>query len=294
METHFDSKEYIKHLANELIRNFAYSTAATTPVLIGSAREKEVIRKLELLLPKSIGVGSGCLIDSFGNTSKQMDIVLFEKDLCPVFCINESTETTYYPCEGVVAVGEVKSKLNSKELEDIFKKAQSVKKLKRYSEPKKSLLTNTDYYPFRKFGVRTAFEGAPSEDYDQSNKSTDQIYCFALCGELEVSTKTLEAKFEEMLQVVGYINEVNIVVVLNYGLIFYYNEQDNRIKNTIREADSFFITAKRDNNFEFLLSQLHNIININRTVDTSAYKRYISLNDSVSLVGGIRKRINIS
>lgn len=293
MVQHFDSKEYIKHLASELIRNFAFSSSATTPVLVGSAREKEVIRKLELLLPKSIAVGSGCVIDSYGKTSKQMDIVLYEKDLCPIFCINESAETTYYPCEGVIAVGEIKSTLNTKELENIFEKASSVKMLKRHSIPSKSQFTGEDYFAFRKYGVRTAFEGEISEDFDQKNKSTDQIYCFALCGELGITPQTLKINFSRLLKESNFENEINLISILNYGLVFYYNEEDNRIKNTIKEADSFFITAKRENNFEFLLSTLNNLINLNRTVDISAYHRYISINDSVELTGGMREIIDI-
>lgn len=119
----FDFKKYINHLADELVRNFDFASNATTPVLIGSAKEKEVIRKLEMLLPNSVGIGSGCVIDSYGNTSKQMDVIIYEKEFCPVFCINDSAETTYYPCEGVIAAGEIKTTLNSKELNNIFDKA---------------------------------------------------------------------------------------------------------------------------------------------------------------------------
>ena len=234
MKEHFDSSEYIKHIANELIRNFAFSSSATTPVLVGSAREKEVIRKLEMLLPKWVGIGSGCIIDSYGNTSKQIDIVLYEKDFCPVFCINESAETTYYPCEGVIAVGEVKSTLNSKELSNIFKKMESIKKLKRHSVPEKSMLRDTDCYAFRHYGVKNSFEPAQSEDFDQVNNSTDQIFCFALCGSLELTLQTLSEKYEEELENISYKNEVNLIIILDHGLIFYYNEASNMIKNTIK------------------------------------------------------------
>lgn len=294
MEQHFDSSEYVKHLANELIRNFTFSSSATTPVLVGSAREKEVIRKLELLLPKSIGVGSGCIIDSFGKTSKQMDIILYEKDLCPVFCINESSETTYYPCEGVIAAGEVKSSLNSKELSNIFDKAESVKALKRYSVLEASQLLPQGHYAFRKYGSRTSFEGAPSEDYDQINKITDQIFCFALCGDLDLTIESLADKFEFELKRINFTNEVNFISILNHGLIFYYEEKTNKIKYTIKDSDSFFITGKRENNFEFLLSTLQNVINNGRTVNVSAYSRYITMSSSVSLIGGMKRKINNS
>jgi hypothetical protein len=99
-----------------------------------------VQRKLEHLLPVGIGVGSGCVIDSFGGTSKQQDVILYEKAFCPIFSVNDTPETTYYPCEGVIAVGEVKSTVASKELTDIFKKIHSVKMLKRFTRISKSAL----------------------------------------------------------------------------------------------------------------------------------------------------------
>ena len=284
MEKHFDSKEYIKHIATELIRNFEYSSSATTPVLVGNAREKEVIRKLELLLPNYISIGSGCVIDSFGNTSKQMDIVLYEKDFCPVFCINESAETTYYPCEGVIAVGEVKSILNTKELENIFAKTYSVKILQRYSISEKDL-SGKQTCCYRSYGSRTSLWGAAEESYEQNNKSTDQIFCFALCGKLDISTDTLENNFSSLLKRYKYENEINIISILDYGLLCYVNSKTNCISNSANEGDSFFITGKRDNNFEFLLSKLQQIINSNRTVPTSAFNRYLTL-DNLSNVEG--------
>jgi len=291
MEQHFNSSDYINHLANELIRNFSYASFATTPVLVGTAREKEVIRKLELLLPKFVGVGSGCIIDSFGNTSKQMDIVLYEKDYCPVFCINESPETTYYPCEGVIAVGEVKSVLNTKELSDIFSKMKSVKLLKRYSQPCQGGIRGT-YYSYRSFGSRTSFEGAVDEDYDQLNKSTDQIFCFALCGELEISTKTLADRFETELKQIGNMNEVNFISILNYGIVAYYNQEKNNLTTNFKDGGAFFISQKRENNFEYLLTTLNNIIHITRTVDTKTFNRYITSNSN--LLVEIGRKVNIS
>ena len=60
-----------------------------------------------------------------------MDVILYERDLCPEFCINNSPETTYYPAEGVLAVGEIKSTIGKRELADSFEKLRSVKALQR-------------------------------------------------------------------------------------------------------------------------------------------------------------------
>lgn len=291
MKNSFNSSEYINHLANELIRNFAYSGAATTPVLVGNAREKEVMRKLELILPKFVGIGSGCVIDSYGNTSKQLDIILYEKDYCPVFCINESAETTYYPCEGVIAVGEIKSTLNSKELRDIFNKIDSVKKLKRYSKSQISSLGGGNCYPFRKYGATMSMEGSKREDFDQENKITDQIIGFSLCGDLGVSESTLSEKYLELMNEFAPNRQLNLTAILNHGIITYLNTVKNRITFNSKEADKLVITSKREKNFEFLLKNLNIVISSYRTVSTNAFSRYTSINTPFSLVGATIREI---
>ena len=67
-------------------------------------------------------MGEGCVIDSYGRTSRKQDVVFYERDICPVFSINRTPQTTYYPCEGVIGVGEVKSSLDGSSLHDAFQK----------------------------------------------------------------------------------------------------------------------------------------------------------------------------
>ena len=131
MKPTFDPADFVRRIGHDLIRAFESARQATTPELVGDAIERPVRDRLEQILPRGIGVGSGCVIDVYGGTSRQMDIVLYERDLCPVFCVNDSPETTYYPVESVLAVGEVKSVIGKKELADSFKKTESVKALNR-------------------------------------------------------------------------------------------------------------------------------------------------------------------
>lgn len=294
MKNSFNSSEYINHLANELIRNFEYSGSATTPVLVGSAREKEFMKKLELLLPKFVGVGSGCVIDSYGNTSKQLDIILYEKDFCPVFCINDSYETTYYPCEGVIAVGEVKSAMNTKELKDIFSKINSVKNLKRHSEGSKSELREGKSFDFRKYGSLITIEGVEADDFNQEKNPKDQIFGFALCGDLELKESTLAEKYIELMEKYPSNRQINISAILNHGIITYLNTAENQIKFDSKEADTLFITPKREKNFEFLLYVLNIIITNYRTVEIKNFKRYISLSSSLPFAGATFRKYNNS
>ena len=131
MKARFDPAEFVRRIGRDLVRAFDDAREATTPELVGDAMERPVRDRLEHVLPRGIAVGSGCVIDTNGGTSRQMDVVLYERDLCPVFCVNDSPETTYYPAECVLAVGEVKSTIGKKELADSFEKIRSVKALYR-------------------------------------------------------------------------------------------------------------------------------------------------------------------
>jgi hypothetical protein len=277
MEQTFNPEAYLKDIAEDLIRDFAKAGNATTPSLVGGARETPTRRKLESLLPPFVGVGTGCIIDSFGNTSKQMDIVLYEKNICPVYSINDTPETTYFPCEGVIAVGEVKSTLNNKELENIFAKADSVKKLIRYAELHKSTLTSDETLRFRHYGNLMPIEGTKEEEFNQNEKRTDQIFFFAFCGELGVLPATLLEKFVEELQKYPKSNSVNLISILNYGQVLFMNRQLNQIKYWYGDdTNCIYLTSKRENNFQFLISRLTEIIRGYRTTDISSFSKYIN------------------
>ena len=60
-----------------------------------------------------------------------MDMVIYEKEACFNFDFSDNSEIAYYPVEGVMAVGEVKSRIGKKELADSFDKIRSVKALER-------------------------------------------------------------------------------------------------------------------------------------------------------------------
>lgn len=290
MESSFNINTYLDHIADELIRNFSFAGQATTPTLVGNAREKAVKQKLETLLPPIVSVGTGCIIDSFGGTSKQMDIVLYEKNLCPVFSINDTPETTYFPCEGVIAVGEIKSILNNSELEDIFSKINSVKSLKRYAVPSKGVIVPIETVSFRRYGDLGAFECTKSEEFNQDTKLRDQIFCFAFCGELGVQPHSLLDKFYELSRVYPKQNLANLISILNYGLLLYMNKNLKQIRYWFGDdADSIYITPKREGNFQFLVNRLIEVIRNHRTSETKAFSKYTSSSEGAIYLNGTFK-----
>ncbi|MFZ2226155.1 MAG: DUF6602 domain-containing protein [Candidatus Moraniibacteriota bacterium] len=294
MNKDFDINLYLNHIARELISNYSFAGDATTPALVGGAREREIRKKLSSFLPSSVGIGTGCVIDSYGNTSNQIDIVIYEKQLCPVFSINDSPETTYFPCEGVIAVGEVKSTLNGDELEDIFKKINSVKSLERFANPSKNKLTNELSVSFRNYGNSISWDATKSEEFDQKNKRTDQIFGFAFCGNVDLKPQTLLDKYCTLLKSFEKCNTPNLISILNYGLVLYMNRKLNEIRYWPGDdADSIYITSKRENNFQFLLARLTEVIRSYRTVELSVFaSRYISPSVGDILLDGTFKKID--
>ena len=132
-----------------LLITFLEQVERLHPLLVGTARKNEIRLKL--------AIATGCIIDSYGNTSTQTDVILYEIDQCLIFSINDTTEATYIPCEGVVAIWEVKSTLTTTDLKDSINKIKRVKELQRYSNNKLC---------WRNYGSSIVFEGIQSEVFD--------------------------------------------------------------------------------------------------------------------------------
>ena len=280
MEDSFDPITYADLVGKELVLSFDKAGLGTTPGLVGSAKEHPVRTRLEHILPAGIAVGSGCVIDSYGETSRQMDVVLYEKNICPVYSINDAPETTYYPCEGVVAVGEIKSSLDSDELEDIFLKMESVKRLKRFSiETPHPIRVGELRFPYRHYGTTgPTTRDNPGTDYNQEGNSLDQIFGFALAGKLKLKPQTFCEKFVDRANKIEPILTPNLIVTLDQGILcpatIRKEDEKGEIHISPQEAKGVYHVNKCDENFRFLLSKIYDIYNHGRTVPVSAFGRY--------------------
>ena len=272
MKQTFDSIDFLNDLSEELILGFKKAGKATTPVLVGSAREKEVRNKLEMIFPQSIGIATGCIIDSFGHTSKQTDIVIYEKEICPVFSINETAETTYFPCEGVIGVGEIKSKLNTVDLEDSFAKIKSVKESIRFVNNK---------ITWRRYCSRQIIKGSNSQYYSQTEKNEDQIFGFILCEKIGLKLNTFLNKCSDLIKKDKSHLLPNVIVSLQDGLFIYMDSKANQIRESKINSDKFYNIKNPYGNFQFLLNKINFYINKGRSTDILPFEKYILKETSV-------------
>lgn len=95
----------------------------------GTAREKIVHHFLAEYLPESIELGTGEIVDTFGNRSSQTDLIIFDRLRCPK--IFQTEDLRIYPVEGVLAAIEVKTKLDKSTLEESVLNIQNAKKLQK-------------------------------------------------------------------------------------------------------------------------------------------------------------------
>lgn len=94
----------------------------------GRENELALARILQALVPSRYAVGTGLLIDSFDEASKQCDVVLFEQADQPRL-LGQTTQLLH-PVETVRAVIEVKTTLNADEIRDAGAKKASIDALR--------------------------------------------------------------------------------------------------------------------------------------------------------------------
>ncbi|MDE0134112.1 MAG: hypothetical protein OXM54_04660 [Acidimicrobiaceae bacterium] len=249
MQKSFDSGAFVKRVGERLVQQFSEARQATSPGTVGAAMETPVRDQLEQLLPKGIAVGSGFVIDSYGGTSRQIDVVLYEKDICPVFSVNNTPDSTYYPCEGVIAVGEVKSALNSSELEDAFAKIESVKRLRRFPTTTKVPLPDSGQLPVIRRSYGTASTPGivdVTSDRRELDKPKSQIFGFVLAGESRLAADTLSSRFCELTAQHGSNRSPNLLACLD-GQMLRWVSLTQRESSVVRDEKTNKFVLRESN-----------------------------------------------
>ena len=108
--------------------------------LKGRAREIFVANLLEPYLYPTLGICTGIVIDSEDHQSKQIDVIIYDKQIVPPLLLTEAEGII--PYESVLATIEVKTKLTCTELKKSIKNAISVKQLKPHKSIFQSVITD--------------------------------------------------------------------------------------------------------------------------------------------------------
>lgn len=116
-------------ISKAMLSEFEKTRAAigSNPSLKGTAFENTVKKFLRDHLPSSLDVTTGLVVDSFGNKSRQIDIIITDAAKTPIFYHSE--ELRVVPIECVYAAIEIKARLTAEELDHAFQNMKSLKSL---------------------------------------------------------------------------------------------------------------------------------------------------------------------
>jgi len=103
----------------------------------GLGNEQALRDLLVWFLPRRFGIGKGKIVNSKGEMSRQLDIIIYDALQCPTLFIDEN-ENQILPVEGVYGVIEVKTTLTASTLKDAFDNLHTVYSLK----PRLNVSTN--------------------------------------------------------------------------------------------------------------------------------------------------------
>ena len=276
MAADFDPAEFVNRIGQKLVMEFDHASAAGTPGLIGSARENPARKQLEKLMPAFALTGSGIVIDSFGARSSQQDIIFFERDYCPVCSINDTAEATYFPVEGVIATGEVKSIVDKGVLFDALGKIKSAKALKRFSVKIEysGLSASAD---FRTYGSGMSITGRFEEGFNQECNCKDQVFGFIICKSFRSSPDAILANITDFGREEGFEFLPHIIVSLDDGFIQNCSLPDISLQQSSLTANAVAFVPERPRAFTFLVNELRRHAREGRTVPLYAFDRYMMM-----------------
>jgi hypothetical protein len=101
------------------------------PVAKGNVSESSWRTMLKTYLPERYEVADAFILDSDGNLSEQIDLVIFDRHFSPFLLRKDGA--CYIPAESVYAVFEIRQDASKKNVEYAAAKAESVRRLKRTS-----------------------------------------------------------------------------------------------------------------------------------------------------------------
>ena len=124
-------REIYSGIQNTMLAKLKQNNIITHPGAKGTATENDWLSWLKDYLPNRYKADKAQVIDSRGELSDEIDIVIYDAQYSPMI-LNANT-TKYVTAESVYAIFEVKQNLNKEHIEYAYNKLKSVTKLHRTS-----------------------------------------------------------------------------------------------------------------------------------------------------------------
>jgi hypothetical protein len=156
---HQKIEKILKKLNQGVLNDLMLAQDVDHPAEGGRARENVIYKYIRKIIPNSFGISTGFILDTQGQISKQIDIIIYRTDYHPIF---EIGGINHFFVESVVAIIEVKSSIRSvSELTKALENIKSVKIFDRSNQGKNYVVigsqmgfnVNPDDYQHQIFGA---------------------------------------------------------------------------------------------------------------------------------------------
>ena len=222
--------EVVKSLNREILEKLSRTRIIKHPGENGKAREQIISDYLSNILPKCVRIGTGFIIDSAGEISRQIDVLIYRDDYHPVITVGT---INYYMAESVVAVIEIKASIkNTKTLADAIENIKSAKKLDRTNKGNNYIIS----------------EGKTRKGFVDNSKFEHQIFG-AILTEESLSADTLSETFQKFHQENPNRNVWPNMYVDVRGSSFRYIEEDFKVTAVPQKAFGFIISDTDADNY---------------------------------------------
>lgn len=241
-------EEYLKFDIDILLAEAAVAQLADHPGMTGAIREYGIGKFLAKYLPGNWDFGKGKIIDSEGNTSSEIDLVIYNKtNLAPR--LYKDVEGIF-PIECVLYAFEIKSTSDNSKLSRSIKNFHELKTLK------------STHVPFG--GIR----------------------CVYFAYNTDLSMKSELERYMELDEKYYWNPAFNVICVMNQGYWVYYNKEvDKERKKWLSEWHKFTLTENKYHIKGLLIGILNTIAAENSKFSAApSLSSYLVAEDSNSVI----------
>ena len=179
------------------------------PGEFGTYREAIVRDFLHSFLPQRLAIDTGFVVNALGETSGQIDLVVYDPSLTPP--LESKNRQRFFPVETVIAAGEVRSNVNRCQFEDALIRISKIKEIR-------SALTD-------EASAAVRWHGLGATKYDPDKIPFDQVFTFLICNRIEFPLRsTFPSILDDIYKSVAYAHRHSSVLSLEDGLLHYTSE----------------------------------------------------------------------
>ena len=177
----------------------------------GTYREGITRDFLQSFLPQRLAIDTGFIVNALGETSGQIDLVIYDPSLTPP--LESQNRQRFFPIETVIAAGEVKSDVKRDEFKDGLIRLAKVKEMR-------SNLSDEASTAMR-------WHELVNYEYDPHGIPFDQVFTFLICNKITFSLRNnpkFPSVLEDIYKSVAYEHRHSSVLSIKDGLLHYISE----------------------------------------------------------------------